>query len=124
MASFQIHKFLAKIINAQSSRLFNTKSINKSLGPQQIFRHEDPSLWHQLKKESSKMSSSRAISKQKYLTTYILMGGFHLVAKIIRELKCHMIPYKFKCSHWLKLQHSDWRANLVKDFFYKLIFHQ
>ena len=30
----------------------------------------------------------------------------------IRELKSHMIPYKFKCSHWLKLQHSDWRANL------------
>ena len=34
-----------------------------------------------------------------------------MVAKIIRELKSHMIP-KFKCSHWLKLQHSDWRANL------------
>ena len=29
-----------------------------------------------------------------------------------------MIPYKFKCSHWLKLQHSDWRANLVKYFFF------
>ena len=28
-----------------------------------------------------------------------------------------MTCYKFKCSHWLKLQHSDWRANLVKDFF-------
>ena len=28
-----------------------------------------------------------------------------------------MISYKFKSSHWLKLQHSDWRANLVKDFF-------
>ena len=27
-------------------------------------------------------------------------GGFHMVAKIIRELKSHMIPYKFKCSHW------------------------
>ena len=27
------------------------------------------------------------------------MGGFHLVAKIIRELKSYMIPYKFKCSH-------------------------
>ena len=27
-----------------------------------------------------------------------------------------MIPYKFKSSHWLKLQHSDWRANLVMDF--------
>ena len=52
-------------------------------------------------------------------------GGFHLVAKIIRELKSHMVPYKFKCSHWLKLQHSDWRANLVKDFFfYKLIFYR
>ena len=22
-----------------------------------------------------------------------------------------------ECSHWFKLQHSDWRANLVKDFF-------
>ena len=41
-------------------------------------------------------------------------GGVHVVAKIIRELKSHMIPYKFKCSHWLKLQHSDSKA----------IFHQ
>ena len=48
---------------------------------------------------------------------YNCLWGFHLVAKIIRELKSHMIPYKFKCSHWLKLQHSDSRANLVKDFF-------
>ena len=24
------------------------------------------------------------------------IGGFHLVAKIIRELKSHIIPYKFK----------------------------
>ena len=23
----------------------------------------------------------------------------------------------FECSHWLKSQHSDWRANLVKEFF-------
>ena len=37
-------------------------------------------------------------------------GGFHVVAKIIRELKSHVIPYKFKSSHWL-------RANLVKDIF-------
>ena len=27
-------------------------------------------------------------------------GDFHVVARIIRELKSHMIPYKFKCSHW------------------------
>ena len=39
-------------------------------------------------------------------------GVFHVVAKIIRELKSQMITYKFKCSHWLKLKHSDWRAIL------------
>ena len=47
------------------------------------------------------------------------VGGFQLLDLIIPELKNHVIPYKFKSSHWLKLQHSDWRANLVKDFFYK-----
>ena len=26
-----------------------------------------------------------------------------------------MTSYKFECSHWLKFQHSDWRANLVKE---------
>ena len=45
------------------------------------------------------------------------LGGFQLLDLIIPELKSHVIPYKFKSSHWLKLQHSDWRANLVKDFF-------
>ena len=29
-----------------------------------------------------------------------VLGGFHVAAKIIREVKSHMIPYKFKCSHW------------------------
>ena len=52
------------------------------------------------------------------------LGGFQLLDLIILELKSHVIPYKFKSSHWLKLQHSDWRANLVKDFFYKNFFHQ
>ena len=28
-----------------------------------------------------------------------------------------MTCYEFECSHWLRLQHSDFRANLVKDFF-------
>ena len=45
--------------------------------------------------------------------------GFQLLYLIIPELKSHVIPYKFNSSHWLKLQHSDWRANLVKDFFDK-----
>ena len=51
------------------------------------------------------------------MKTFLHKGGFNLVAKILRELKSHMMPYKFKCSHWLKLQHSDWRPNLAKDFF-------
>ena len=67
---------------------------------------------------------SQYISKKKWLsaTRYVNLGGFHLVAKIIRELKSHMITYKFKCSHWLKLQNSDWRANFVKDFFLQMNF--
>ena len=35
------------------------------------------------------------------------------ISRVINHITC----YKFECSHWLKLQHSDWRANLVKDFF-------
>ena len=38
-------------------------------------------------------------------------GGFQLLDLILPELKSHVIPYKFKSSHWL-------RANLVKDFFF------
>ena len=48
-----------------------------------------------------------------------VVGGFQLLDLIIPELKSHVIPYKFKSSHWMKLQHSDWRANLVKGFFFK-----
>ena len=33
---------------------------------------------------------------------------------------CDLI--KIECSHWFNLQHSDWRANLVKDFFEKINF--
>ena len=33
-----------------------------------------------------------------------------------------MTCYKFECSYWLKLQHSDWRANLVNDFFLQINF--
>ena len=31
------------------------------------------------------------------------IGGFHLLDLIIPELKSHVIPYKFKCSHWWKI---------------------
>ena len=53
---------------------------------------------------------------------YCHKGGFQLLDLIIPELKSHVIPYRFKSSHWLKLQHSDWRANLVKDFFLQINF--
>ena len=46
-----------------------------------------------------------------------LLGGFQLEFVSISRVINHMTCYKFECSHWLKLQHSDWRANLVKDFF-------
>ena len=32
-----------------------------------------------------------------------LLGGFQLLDLIIPELKSHVIPYKFKCSHWWKI---------------------
>ena len=50
-------------------------------------------------------------------------GGFQLEFVSISRVIDHMTCYKFECSHWLKLQHSDWRANLVKDFF-KIDLHQ
>ena len=42
-------------------------------------------------------------------------GGFQLLDLILPELKSHVIPYKFKSSHWL-------RANLVRDFFLQMNF--
>ena len=47
------------------------------------------------------------------------MGGFQLEFVSISRVINHMACYNFECSHWLKLQHSDWRANLVKDFLKK-----
>ena len=47
--------------------------------------------------------------------TFNYYGGFQLLDLIIPRLKSHMIPYKFKSSHWL-------RANLVKDFFLQINF--
>ena len=46
-----------------------------------------------------------------------VLGGFQSEFVSIRWVINHMTCYKSKCSHYLKLQHSDWRSNLVKDFF-------
>ena len=57
-------------------------------------------------------------TKKKMEVTLIqLQGGFQLEFVSISCVINHMTYYKFECSHWLKLQHSDWRANLVKDLF-------
>ena len=48
------------------------------------------------------------------------MGVFQLLGLIIKEVKSHMTCYN--SMHWLKLQHFDWRANLVKDFFWQIKF--
>ena len=45
-------------------------------------------------------------------------GGFQLEIVSISRVLNHMTSYEFKCSHWLKLVLSDWRENLVKDFFF------
>ena len=44
------------------------------------------------------------------------MGGFQLIDFIVTEIKKSHDLLKLNSSHWLKLQHSEWRANLVKDF--------
>ena len=38
------------------------------------------------------------------LESFIIKGGFQLLDLIIPELKSHVIPYRFKCSHWWKHQ--------------------
>ena len=50
-------------------------------------------------------------------------GGFHLVAKIIRKLKSHMIPYEFKCSHSLvEITAFKLESKSCKGFFLQINF--
>ena len=51
------------------------------------------------------------------IVDFQLSGGFELEFVSISQVINHKTCYKFKCTHWLKLQHSEWRANLVKKFF-------
>ena len=48
-------------------------------------------------------------------------GGFQLLDLIIPELKSHVIPYKFKSSHWLKLQFRL-ESKSCKGFFLQINF--
>ena len=40
--------------------------------------------------------------KNDMLHIFDINGGFQSLDLIIPELKSHVIPYKFKCSHWWK----------------------
>ena len=42
------------------------------------------------------------------------LGGFQLEFVSITRIINHMSCYKLECSHWLKLQNSEWRANLLR----------
>jgi hypothetical protein len=44
---------------------------------------------------------------EKELLTKKVTGGFQLEFVSISLFINHMTCYKFECSHWLKLQHSD-----------------
>ena len=61
--------------------------------------------------------------KEKYLEHQSkVIGCFQLEFVSMNRVINHMTCYKFVCSHWLKLQHSDWRSNLVKDLFLQINF--
>ena len=53
-------------------------------------------------------------ANSEFLYPFSVFGGFQLEFVSISRVTNCMTCYKFKCSHWLKLQHSDWRANLEK----------
>ena len=44
-----------------------------------------------------------------FTVKYHVSGGCHLEDLSISQVINYMNCYKFDFSHWLKLQHSDWR---------------
>ena len=68
------------------------------------------SAQHQSHQSKSEIANEKLCLK---LSLWWLSSAKHKLS----QLKSHVTPYKFNSSHWLKLQHSDWKANLVKDFF-------
>ena len=54
--------------------------------------------------------------KHKKDITERVLRGLYIKTSISRVIS-HVTCYKFNSSHCLKLQYSDWRASLVKDFF-------
>ena len=73
------------------------------------------SFWYKslLKPRTDILSKQRKLGPRLFKS--VDKGGFQLLDLILPELKSHVIPYKFKSSHWM-------RANLVKDFFLQMNF--
>ena len=55
--------------------------------------------------QSSSKEKRVVVGHYKYsnVSKITVMGGFQLLDLIIPELKSHVIPHKFKCSHWWKI---------------------
>ena len=70
---------------------------------------------HQFNQKSRRAASHIELKVAEILVGSSYHGGFQLEFVSISQVINHMTCF-VECSHWLKLQHSDWRANLVKDF--------
>ena len=77
-----------------------------------VFREDNQPVLHLQRRQST---SASYFGK----TIVLVLKKTILLEKTILPfpVKNHMTCYKFECSHWLKLQHSDWRATLEKDSF-------
>ena len=74
----------------------------------------EPLIWTN---EVSESLCSTICSVSTKFATFPLLWWFSVgIFKYKPGYKPHDL-LQFECSHWLKLQHSDWRSNHVKDFF-------
>ena len=76
-----------------------------------MVKPSDPSLVERLKKVFSPLMIYGFLKNE--MKYYHHVGGFQLLDLITLEPKSHVIPYKFKCSHW-------WKIILQKKILYKI----
>ena len=95
---------LQKIKNATSeiiSTHFDTTTV--STKSETINLHSHHKLHGFLRAPFHYFSFTTVVSVMYAEKLFMVHGGFQLLDLIIPELKSHVIPYKFKCSHWWKI---------------------